>query len=554
MYQNYIYSRNLASDKLDEEGFDIIEKGHVSSDFRFVEVSENLPHRARFWRSIILSSSGKTMFPYCLYLRFLDFMNLEDLFLSSSLDDPMDTDQRPTCEMVQIVTEGHLPGRFMITDRGEDYDDIIEYIGNAIFDYIHDETVKTKESLNLEVIKWRNDSGALAEWLRGISSVKALSVPCLPSLRITWPESLAMAIVDHCPNFCSLILTIEGAEEVDEDEPREQKKKRRRQKRLEEEQRGYRELAQFFMGLRENTLQKFLVHYPNESAGDIFADQDNYYIDLDMFDSLDHNHAQSLRQLKISTVYSTTIQPLSRLRNCQNLTSLWLEFPHSENIVTDIDMLHGAIRWIISCGRLREIGLSELRDGMEVLTYLCGTEGIRLRKVQLLGFETVDNGRFFKVLSSQAALKHLELKPYDYSNLGKIAVHHEFMDPQLSFTSLEHLNMDPIFGAFSKRTILNFAPYISRVKTFTFKCNDMDDDLWPALANFHQLQHLEIQGYRAGFTYGGIRNYIDTLTGLNKGYKLCIFIDQTWGRILTPVQEANINNALYARTGGELLI
>lgn len=40
---------------------------------------ERLMHRASMWRAIILSSMGKTLFPYSKYIRTLNVQGLEDL-------------------------------------------------------------------------------------------------------------------------------------------------------------------------------------------------------------------------------------------------------------------------------------------------------------------------------------------------------------------------------------------------------------------------------------------------------------------------------------------
>lgn len=46
-----------------------------------VNKEEILMRRAGLWRTIILSSLGKTLYPYCLYFRALDLESLECLLI-----------------------------------------------------------------------------------------------------------------------------------------------------------------------------------------------------------------------------------------------------------------------------------------------------------------------------------------------------------------------------------------------------------------------------------------------------------------------------------------
>lgn len=143
------------------------------------------------WRSIIISSLGTTMFPYCCWVRSLLLgalhLQLEDL----SRDNPALKAAffRPPLEKLAVYTPG---AAFLDADK------IVVEVTHMVTRYIRASAAQENKKTALAVLEGQNlPKELLPGWVSGLSNLTTLSVRDGATLH----ADISRAIRKHCPAF-----------------------------------------------------------------------------------------------------------------------------------------------------------------------------------------------------------------------------------------------------------------------------------------------------------------------------------------------------------------
>ena len=222
------------------------------------------------WRTITLSALGKTAYPYCRHLRFLDLRDLGDL-----LDDDKFRGKIVKQFFAGDLAKLHYVQQTPVRGRAARLDTkkIITAIGNEI----------TQQAPLLEALSEPTASNvfcsALSGWAPRLSNLRSLDFYDGKALA---DETLRNLLHAHCPNLASLRIYSSANEDADH------------------------HLASFIVGMKENSL----VQFENIS---------NCRVGAETCLAL-NSHGKSLQSLKL-WVADEGIQALSLLEVHQELES-----------------------------------------------------------------------------------------------------------------------------------------------------------------------------------------------------------------------------------------
>ncbi|KAI1002501.1 hypothetical protein K3495_g5698 [Podosphaera aphanis] len=399
---------------------------------------------------------------------------------------------------------------------------------------------------NLQSLTWRIDGKSLTKWISQLPNLKSLAihVKSLPNL-----ESLGKTISGNCPELQNMKLFIYGGgKELDNN------------------------LAIFLEELKQNSLRKlFIVHEKFSREKDYFQmgphfmetqrefTEERYFADKTLL-SLNH-HAASLRYLKLCYLQTSATEMLHLIRVCKSLVSLQFSLFHNKDLKkTDNDLFQAIVNWICNCRGLRELSVGNSLDGTAILVQVCSKDWIQLKKLEILKLSRAHRKDFYRALSSQTSLEYLRLRGDTSDARSKGYAADTFLGDVNDFTSalndlknLKHLDIILDNGSNNIFKVIKLQSYLPKtLEEFIFGCNDNTDDLWPAMAELHNLKALTIKNL-SKFSYQQILAFVNALHSTNKG--IVIYIEAESHRFpITKDQKSIIQSSLSARVGGNFEI
>lgn len=318
-------------------------------------------------RSIILSSIGKTSYPYCLYIRSLDLSNLEEL-----LDDNIFRDniaERFFADEMEVFRKRPADMYTLRSSPKVDKAAILNLVGDSISRFVGESAIAHGGSVAVEEISGTIEKSALSRWVADLSRLKYIRL---------WDggvldSNVADIIAARCLAFDSLSIYSCDGPQADA------------------------KLASFLGSLRPNTLRFLQVISHNEIDGETFL-------------ALTH-HAGSLKDLRIDGLQASAMNALSLLRPCTAIQTLELrdcgalvDLESTEN-----DNLREIIAWLTSCRQLKIISLKSFANGPAILAPVCLENNIRLEGLTLHNYPLAGNQDFHRALTQQTSLELLDI-------------------------------------------------------------------------------------------------------------------------------------------------
>ncbi|KAI0998071.1 hypothetical protein K3495_g10119 [Podosphaera aphanis] len=493
----------------EEFGYDNKESQVVLIKFRDLI----FPKRNRFWKSIILSSLGQTMFPYCLYIRSLNLDVLE-LDIYHHIPRPFaPLDSLSIENMFHILNTSSSRDGSMIVRQQE----TVELIVDCLFRF------SCKESgarVNIESLKWKKMIPG--RWISQVSNLRTLVTSGLLDLEV------AKLISQSCPRFHTLVSNDYDFESYNR-ETKTQIVDR---------------CVTFLNQLKKNTLRKLII--PDISAGN------------EIIRSL-NRQAESLKALRIEFISPNATKNLHHLNVHQTLTSLQLHFERWTMGETlkyrwrNNGLFQTMVDWICSCQNLRELLLVEPVNGTAIVTQVCRKDLIRLQKLELFytSTEIDDKEDFLRALSTQTMLEYLSLDLECSTERYHLVDDSNYISFLGRLVNLKSLVLPPNYGTYCEKKIIDLVSHLPKLAALTFECRFSTDLIWPTLAGLKYLKYLKILAISCSFTFNWILGFVYALYhNSNEGLGLYIMPGHLSTFKMTDEQNIVISRLLSRRVGG----
>lgn len=342
---------------------------------RVAQQRQTVSRWALQWRSIILSSLGKTAYPYCLYIQSLDLRNLEDLLEENIFREHCQTaffggDMSPFAHETSMITRTQAKRQKQHSKMNVPA--VINAVGESISKFVADLASVSGTAAALEDLSMNIRSDALPRWITRLSRLESMTL---------WDGAILDAnlgeiIKTHCHNFNSLNIYTCIGNQVDLN------------------------LAGFFTAMSNNTLRSLRIFSQND-------------IGEKTFQAL-NQHRESLTDLVLGNIKSSAVKALSSLQGLIALRSLDLN--DGDSLInleaTQNERFLDILNWVTSCQQLKTIRLQDFMDGPAIMKALCLKDDVHLKAITLsgLGYKLVHNQEFHLSLANQTSLESLELR------------------------------------------------------------------------------------------------------------------------------------------------
>ncbi|KAI0996778.1 hypothetical protein K3495_g11406 [Podosphaera aphanis] len=520
LYRIHEYSRIFRQPDPFKEYFD--EGFGIDFDEDFDLLFDDIHHLKiiNFWESIILSSLGETIFPYCLFIRSLNLNSLESKICPQTPWSYGALNSLYVRNMFDEITR-YMCEEHSVIHRQE----IVESVVDCIFRFT------CKESgarVNLESLSWHPKKTIPERWISHISNLRTLGTSDRLSLE------LGKLISQSCPRFHTLHSSTTYYTSAYIKAPSE--------------------ITLFLNQLRQNTLRNLSI-CPMPAGNEIIR-------------SL-NRQAESLKELRLESIILIATKNLHRLNAYKTLTSLRLNFRkwNTEDISEFRERKNGLFQamvdWICSCRSLRKLFLVQLPGGIAIaiVTQVCRKDWIRLQTLYIHSLIQIEEREdFLRALSTQTMLEYLifdvEVSLQSYCHLGD--------DPNFAsllgrLVNLKCLSLQPnskyrnlpvdSAAPYDENSIIDLVSYLPKLEEFTFQCRCATDAIWSALAKLKYLNYLNILARPCFFSFNGILEFVDALASTNKGLRIFI---ETPSIYLSDEQTTEISLLLSRRVDGDI--
>ncbi|KAF2473334.1 uncharacterized protein BDR25DRAFT_218390, partial [Lindgomyces ingoldianus] len=314
------------------------------------------------WRSLIASSLDTTLFPYCRYIKVLDFRDLEYL-----LEDDQFKGKLPKHFFSGSLARFHMT---MGTPLRSSKRKSVRLNVVAIIDAIGEGTFVTQHTPMLETVAGKLLSHSLVRWVPRLPRLQTLELYNGSPLE---DEQVHASIYKHCPLFNSLSIYTWAAEERDH------------------------KFSKFIGTVRPQSLRII------ETIRDIGAGAETFL-------AL-NTHCESLKDLRLC-VSTDTLPHLSLLRGCTALEALRIEDQQGTTNLekTQNDVFLEMIEWLRRCENLRRLSFTKLQSASSIATPILLEHKIKLRKLEIDSYFPKDSQLFHQALINQrSSLRFLSL-------------------------------------------------------------------------------------------------------------------------------------------------
>ncbi|MCJ1415712.1 hypothetical protein MMC32_002044 [Xylographa parallela] len=422
------------------------------------------------WKTIILSSLGKTTYLYCRYIRALDLRDLKDLLEDEMFRADFGNDFF-SGELSQFRKEMDTPVKAKSRTKRPLRLNIIatlEAIGEAI----------TQQTPVLEELHGEITSAALLRW-----------IPRLPKLQqITLWNGAALAngvgstLHIHCPDFKILRFYTWTSPDTDHF------------------------FAAFLQDLRPQSLESLEVI----SYSDIGA---KTFLAL-------NRHSKSLLDLKLDNITPEAMPGLSMLKECTALGSLLLaetigstDLEHTQN-----DIFLEVIGWLRECKSLQNITFHKFLSGPALLTPILLESNIHLVRLEVTDYAASKAKDFHQALARQQSLRSLVLK-----SDGEVCDINALVFSLCKIVHLVDLRLSNVSDFFRDEHICLLASNLPELETLWISGWGITDQIWSYLKLLHSLRRLDINAW-SSFTADGLLEYISGLGEGNRGLFLAVMM------------------------------
>ncbi|KAK4106363.1 hypothetical protein N658DRAFT_482253 [Parathielavia hyrcaniae] len=316
------------------------------------------------WRSIIASSLGETLFPYCCWIKALKLGNLFSQLEDLARDNPTLRAQffSPPLEALHIRR-----GRGRVLD----IDAIIVAVASLVTDCIRTSADKEEKRVGITTLEgYHLPTANLPTWLSSLSNLTTLAVRDGSVLN----SDVARALRQHCPAFREVECYFCQGTDIDA------------------------QLAGFFKGLEPNSLESFTILSMNG-------------LQRKSFGAL-CNHSRSLKRLALLRLERPSLESLNELQHCLALESLKLECnwtAQAYNWQTESKTcFQEVVQWLKECASLKELDFKLIPATTTLLAHVLKSPTVHLLNLSLMTLD-YDNA-FCAVLPNQSQLRELAIR------------------------------------------------------------------------------------------------------------------------------------------------
>lgn len=449
---------------------------------------------ASMWRSLILSSLGRTLFPYSKYVRTLSLQDLEYL-----LQDSRFLGKTSSMFFKDGLEKFEVNRNVQISSKKSGHRIDAETTANRLLEVIAMQTPMLEEL-----------SGSI------LNRVLSQCIPKLPNLQrlnVYRGEALEGAghlIQSHCPLFN--VLQFYGWQKDDADQ----------------------HLAAFLNDIRPQSLHSFEIFSVSQIGAQSFLAL--------------NCHRETLTELKLNGIKAESIPALSMLKGCTNLTSLLLS--ENSTATQDLEKRHNdifleVVAWLCQCKWLRTISLYNLLSSPALLTPVLLESSIHLTKLALEGYLMSESQDFHRALSQQTSLQDLWLKGESSDNPEDV----DFLVESLSkLETLTDMRLQEVSDYFLDKHFCTLAKSLQRLEVWESSGYGITDAIWSDMASMKFLRRLEFNA-QTRFTPNGIMDFILNLGSGNNGLLLNIAM-QDVDFNLTDEEQSMIRETMTSKVEG----
>lgn len=477
---------------------------------------------AGLWRSILMSCVGKTMFPYCLWIRALNLGNLHSLLEDLARDrfrvGDIDINYR-------ALREGFfsppLKDFYVTRKRGRalmDIDQIVIKTGDAVTSFIKKAAEDEGKTVMLNSLEgYHLPTVQLQDWVSRLSHLSSLTVRDGSVLT----KNVSRQIRASCPFFKELVCHYCLGDDVDN------------------------ELAGFINELGPNTLQSFTVMSLNALGEHTFTALTR--------------HSESLKLLSFY-VELPGITALHFLSGCYNLREITIEA--SGMAVREMkwerdfkEQFQQVTSWLSGCHSLTNLDLAYVPDTPSILARILKAPEIRLLSLSVKLVRS--DVQVYSALGQQTDLESLVIRSEDEATgIGGLGIGaHEFLINSIcgcpKLRKLDLMN-EPL----AMPDILRIVDSLPLLDDFAFDGDLIDDGYLLPLARLRFLKTLNINALST-FTFSGILQFISDMrydeAGSHGGIR--VYIMRQFGENkLTDREEKTLSDEMMRRFGGRFEI
>ncbi|KAH3917938.1 hypothetical protein HBI56_178390 [Parastagonospora nodorum] len=449
------------------------------------------------WRSIIASALDATLFPYCRYIKNLDFRDLGNLLDEDQFRNKVFKQffSGPLKQFEKTETFTSIRGKKLTRLKNAD---IIDAIGEVV----------TQHTPTLELISGELLPSALVRWTPRLPRLQTIELWDGKPLE---DELVHASIFEHCPQFNSLMIYTWSSETSDH------------------------KFAKFLGALRPNSLKQL------HTISDIRAGAETFL-------AL-NQHGESLEDLKLC-ISNDSAPFLNLLAGCTALKYLRIEDYHGQVDLeaTQNDVFLEVIAWLRKCQHLQHLIFPKLQSGAALATPVLLEPNIRLTHVEMDNYTLKDHQNFHQALvHQQSSLKNLSLSGDtdgmfrdDLDTLvDSLKQLHELRDLKLLLPEVlrdEHLI-----------TILG---NLKALEDLYVNGLELNDDVLDSVAGLPNLRNVTLSGI-SKFTVDGLLEFVNKLDVGNSGIR--VTIDMADPDTMLSDESVNmLRECLDQKTGGTL--
>ncbi|EGP89757.1 uncharacterized protein MYCGRDRAFT_67873 [Zymoseptoria tritici IPO323] len=428
------------------------------------------------WRTIILSTFGKTVFPYCRHLRFLDLLDLSDLLEDDRFRGKI-AKEFFSGELQQFHHVQHIRGKNRHTRL--DTKKIVTAIGDRIVQHAP-LLEELSESANADIL-----STALLNWTPHLSHLRSLDFGDGKALA---NETVRNLLLTHCRNLDTLRIYHASNEDADHT------------------------LAAFISEMPENSL----IYFETIS---------NCRIGPETCLAL-NRHGKSLRSLKLG-LDAAGIQALGLLQNCTAVEILALSsaMASPDLKATENDVYLDILGWLKSCNNLKDVSFTNIVSAPDLLLPVLLNSEVQLEKLQINApiegamYVVQNHPEFHQALRNQRTLSSLLLRadpdPPTRDDIETL------VNSVCALGDLRELSLTRISDYFTDEHIQLLTDHLSNLEDLYVGGYAVTDAIWPSVAKLQNLRTVTFSGI-SKFTENGILDFIDRLGDGVRGILLSI--------------------------------
>lgn len=445
------------------------------------------------WRSIVLSSLNKTLYPYCRYMRVLDLRDLEYL-----LEDPKFRGHIANKFFEGELQQFKFEEKVTKTYKRLDIPRVVIAMGDAV----------SRETPLLEQISGKVSGDALSKWVDRLPKLRRLELWEGSSIG---EESVQDAIIAHCPHLEEISMFSWMSVKCDQ------------------------QLSRLINKMRPHSLKSFqVISMSNVGPQTLIAL---------------NGHSESLKTMQLYLKGEET-PSLRHLKGCIALQTLFLEDADGE---VDLERYHHEAfleiqDWLRGCKNLRHLDMLCFLSGAQILAPLLHAKDLQLESLIFTGYsagQSLDHG-LHDALAHQDSLRILDLKGYG-DDMGRDDIE-GLIGSLVQLKQLRVLRMHDISAYFSDDHISFLAQNLPNLEDFSVGGIGVTDKVLHSLAGLQKLQRTNLMAL-SSFTVDGLLEFVDKLGPGNQGLSLDVMMADP-DTALSEEEQALVRSALAAKVEG----